>query len=46
MKKIIKIASLIIMAAMLAGCAQGSGGEENFTKTTVFIFFARAAQRK
>ena len=36
MKKIIKIVSLFIIAAIMAGCAQGSGGEENFSKTTVF----------
>lgn len=40
MKKIIKIASLIIMAAMLAGCSQGAGGDkttnETFSNTTVY----------
>lgn len=40
MKKIIKIASLIIMAVMLAGCSQGAGGDkttnETFNKTTVY----------
>lgn len=36
MNKLLKIAGLFLLAAMIMGCSNGTSGTEKFTKTTVF----------